>query len=129
MIEMYEHDKHYSMYRRWLAAHDLIVPAKEYFSPIGLVVNNRAIGFLSFSDSQKAYLEDFAAEPNCDPSVRDGSLRVLTEALTEIAKKKGVTLLITMTCLATMKQRFYDMDFRRLPDNYVMFTKFLNQGA
>jgi hypothetical protein len=129
MIEMYEHEKHYSMMRRWLAAHDLVIPEKQYFSPIGLVVNNKAIGFLSLSDSNKGYLEDFAAEPKCDPMTRDGSLRVLTDALTEIAAKKGVKLLIALTCLATMKQRFYDMEFRRLPDSYTMYTKFLNQGA
>ena len=129
MIEIYSHDQHYNLLRSWLAAHDIIVPPKDLFSDIGLCVNRKAIGFLFLTNSPQAYMDNIAADPKIDKSLRDSNLRVLTDALTAIAQQKGVKILNTLTSLATMKERLYDMNFKRLPDNYAFYTKFLSQGG
>lgn len=128
MIEVYTHEQHYDRLRSWLSSHDMKAPEKHLLPDIGLCVDGKAIGFLLTTNSSQAYLDTFAADPRIDQSLRDGALRTLTNALIEIAQKKSIKFIQALTCLPTMKHRFTDMDFKRIPDNYVIFYKFLTGG-
>jgi len=124
MIVPYSHTMHYDLLKSWLAARGVEIPEKRMFSDYGFCVDNTAIGFIFFTNSKQAYIDNIAASPDKTENQRDKSLNVLINALELAAKENGYEMVSVLANIPSMKKRFAWRGFRKLND-YSLFYKFI----
>lgn len=87
-IEQYTHDKHYELVNTWLKHYGIVIPSKDLFSDLGLVVDKKAIGFLYTTNSSQAYIDQVIASPEATKEDRRFALQTLFASLQEVALKQ-----------------------------------------
>lgn len=122
MIVPYAHEEHYQMLGHWLAHRGIPVPDKDMFSTFGYCVDDIAIGFLFFTNSKQAYIDNIAVDPTKDHWTRDNCIVFLLHALEQAAVDHGCKLVTVLGNLPTMKKRFEKLAFKPHGD-YTLYAK------
>jgi len=121
MIRNYSHAD-YSMLCAWLAHHGIANPDPNFFSDTGIVVDEKAIGFLFTTNSKSCYIDHVAASPHAKKEERDVALDGLFETLEGMARVRGFEVITGLARIRAMTERFTNHNF--LPFNtYTLFYK------
>ena len=108
----YNHTDHRPLVEEWLSYRGIPIPPRELSSPIGLVIDNKAIGFLYLTQAKRiAYLDQFVTKPGLPSEVREACLQTLIHELTWKAKENGVWLVTALCGSPNMQNRFYRQGF------------------
>lgn len=124
MIVPYSHTMHYDMLKSWLSSRGVDIPEKKMFSDHGYCVDNTAIGFIFFTNSKQAYIDNIAANPEKTEQQRDKCINALINTLETAAKENGYEMISVLANIPTMKKRFAWRGFRKHND-YSLFYKFI----
>lgn len=107
---------------RWFEAHDMTMPHKSLFPPTGFIVRGIAAGFIYFTDSPLAIIDDYISNPTSDLKTRSDALNMITEHLLEIAKRRGCAVVKCDSKIEVIKKRAEALGFTPVGsfDSFVM---------
>lgn len=105
-VEIYDHDKHLGKLTEWLASRNISVPDRRLFARFGLVIDDKAIGFLVQTDSAAAWIDHVAADPKAKDSERKQALELLFRLLEQEAFRKGYLMVTALAQLPVMRSKF-----------------------
>lgn len=94
---------------------DILYPTTGIFEP-GI-----AAGFLNFTDTAVAYMENFVTNPNKNKELREKTIMEIVERLEQIAYDRGVKWLVAVTSHPKIESYIYKCKWERLP--YSIFGK------
>lgn len=123
MIREYT-DNDYEMVCDWLQAKDIPRPDKNFFSSIGCVADNAAVGFLFTTNSKICYLDNIAANPNVSSHLRSEAINKVICELQNKAKELGFEFAIVLADLPAMKSRFLSHGFTAFKNMTVFNRRF-----
>ncbi len=96
-IELYDHQKHYDLLKKWYEDHDQRMLDKSLIPGIGLVVDNCVAGFLYQTDSKLAIIENYISDKNSTKEQRHDAIIALTNGLYEIANQLQYKTILSFT--------------------------------
>lgn len=101
----------YPMLCKWLSRHEIADPDPTFFSDTGLVVDERAVGFLFTTNSKTCYIDHVVADPECPKEEKDKALNDLICALQDIARHRGFKMITVLARIQAMHKRFTSHGF------------------
>lgn len=101
----------YPMLVKWLHQHEEPIPDADFFSDIGIVSNEKAIGFLFTTNSKSCYIDHVVADRECEPEEKDRALNELVSALQDIARHRGCRMITVLARIQAMHKRFTSHGF------------------
>lgn len=100
----YVHQDYGEIYS-WMAKRKFkkIYPAS-FFSDLGIITPNMAVGFLYITNSRRAYLDGYISNPDADKIKRKEALNTITQELIRIARSYECQWLECNTELKTIQE-------------------------
>jgi len=96
-MESWKPKKHYKMISSWYQALDREAPSIDNLPEAGFVIEGKAAGWLTRTDSNTAILEIFVYNPLTTPKSRVLAISSITGALLDLSITLGYTRVIALT--------------------------------
>lgn len=90
------------------------MPALDLFPKVGFIVDQVAAGFIYYTDSKVAIIDNYITNPRSDADERDEALNLITQELIGNAAFHGCTLVKCDTVLDIVKKRAMTFGFKSI---------------
>ena len=125
MVELsrrrFNFEKDYATVKAWWNAHGSNIPAPEYLSETGLIIdvdkNPVAAGFLYRTDSAFCLFKWFVVNPDASKEARDKALSYLIESAVAWCNQAGFKAIYTSTNVQKMIKRLEKAEFVQADKN------------
>jgi hypothetical protein len=120
-IVVWDPEVHGPLAEKWIQARGLGEDAGDLslLSPLGLVVDGIAMGFLYTTNSKLAFIDCFMTDPASDKAHRSRALDALIVHLMARAKELGYTAVVGTTSAQALAVRFAQHGFNVVAGSYV----------
>ena len=122
LVREYE-DKDHMQICLWLKKRGLGEIPKDFLSPIGLIVDGMACGFLYLTKSSMAFLDCYISNPETLYTERHNALNRISKELIAKARDNNVKYLKTNTKSESMRELALKNDFKYLGIEYLFLKE------
>ena len=105
----------------WRSLRNARIIPPDLYPPIGIIEPDVACGFINFTETKMALMENFASNPKADRSMREKTMMQIIEALELIAYDKGIRWVVGVTNSPRIER--YSLDSGATKTHYKVFGK------
>mgnify|MGYP003450263063 CR=1 FL=1 len=121
-VEIYEHDKHYSLLTAWFDDYGMPRVEKADFPKLGVVIDRAVSGFLIQTDSSTCRIDNLIAKRGISPIDKKESFKMVITELSKMAKGLGFRFIEVSVNSEMLKLAMVESEFI-IVGNYTLFAK------
>jgi hypothetical protein len=111
----------------WRVSRDAEAIDRDLFPPIGFIEPGIAAGFINFTQTKVAFIENIVSNPYADQGIREKAILQILETLENLAYDRGNKWIVAVTNHPRIEHYAYQIKGERIPGK--LFGKRLGNGS
>lgn len=99
----------------WRKQHEAPIISRDLYPPIGIIEPGIAAGWINFTQTRIAFMENFVSNPKADVQKKEEAIMTIIAALERLAYNQGVKWVIAVTNHPKIEKYIYKSKAERLP--------------